>query len=71
MSGRSDGELFTNDEPEGRFRDLPPREAPRPVYQITVQAGPGVDETRALRHLLKALLRRLSLRCVDIRRVDP
>lgn len=59
-------------EPEGRFRSWsPPKASERPVYRLSVRAEPGVDETRALRWLLKGMLRRLGLRCVDIRREPP
>jgi hypothetical protein len=51
-------------EPEGRFADLP--KAERPVYRLLVQAEPRVDEVRALRSLLKTMLRGYGLRCVSI-----
>lgn len=57
---------MSRDEPEGMFRDAP-RPIERPVYEITVRAGPGVDDTRALRHALKAMLRRFRLQCIDIK----
>jgi hypothetical protein len=56
-------------EPEGRFSDLPA--AARPVYILTLRAEPGVDDTRALRALLKAALRRYGLRCLSIDRAPP
>jgi hypothetical protein len=62
-------------EPVGRFTDLPdaPRvkAADRPIYKLSVRAEPGVDGIRALRWLLKSMLRRHGLRCVDIRREPP
>ena len=39
----------------------------RPRYVLTLQARPGVDPIRALRWLLKRLLRQYGFRCVDIR----
>lgn len=68
MSGRS----FHEAEPEGRFTDVPLVPAPdRPVYKLSVRAERGVDEIRALRWLLKSMLRRFGLRCLDIRREPP
>jgi|GEM_PF-6551884 len=78
MSGRvrttlaDDGDLAC--EPEGRFSDAPhdhPSAADRPVYKLSVRGEPGVDEIRALRWLLKSMLRRFGLRCIDIRRDPP
>jgi hypothetical protein len=40
--------------------------AERPVYQLRVRGEPGVDEIRALRALLKSMLRRFGLRCLSI-----
>lgn len=57
-------------EPEGLFRDLTPaapKASERPIYEITVRAEPGVDDTRALRHALKSMLRRFGLFCIDIK----
>lgn len=75
MSGRDRfGRSFFRppDEPVGRFSDLPlVPAASRPVYKLSVRAEPGVDEIRALRWLLKSMLRRFGLRCVDIRREPP
>lgn len=66
-------------EPEARFRDLPPVDsepavlqphyAPasdRQLFELTVRAEPGEDEIKALRALLKAMLRRFGLRCINI-----
>lgn len=56
-------------EPEGRFSDLKPDYVPaseRQQFRLTVRAEPGVDEMRALRALLKTMLRRFGLRCIDI-----
>jgi hypothetical protein len=59
-------------EPEGRFSDAPRLSASeRPVYKLSVRGEPGVDEVRALRWLLKGMLRGFGLRCVDIRREPP
>ena len=55
-------------EPEARFRDL--EAAERPVYQLQVRAEPGVDENRALRWLLKSMLRRFGIKCLSIVRVQ-
>lgn len=52
-------------EPEGRFADARPA-SERPVYRILVRAEPGVDEIKALRFLLKYMLRQQKLRCVSI-----
>lgn len=41
----------------------------RPVYRIEVRPEPGADDIRALRHALKALLRRFRLRCLSIAEV--
>jgi hypothetical protein len=70
MSGRY-LHLPAVDEPEGRFTDVPPPAADRPVYKLLVRAEPGVDGVRALRWLLKGMLRRFGLRCLDIRREPP
>jgi hypothetical protein len=43
----------------------------RPVYVLKVQALPNVDADRAIRALLKVLLRRLGLHCVGIEVVEP
>ena len=45
--------------------------ADRPVYHLQVRAEPGVDEVRALRFLLKSMLRRFGLRCVAIEPTFP
>lgn len=52
-------------EPKGRFADLKASE--RPTFNLLVRAEPGVDETRALRHLLKAMLRGYGVRCLSIK----
>lgn len=54
---------------EGRFSDLPAEHAPaseRQVYTLRVRAEPGINETHALRHLLKAMLRAWGIRCLSI-----
>lgn len=59
---------------EGRFTDLPPAPerkpaAERPVYVLRIRAEPGVsktDETHALRHALKGMLRHHRFRCLSI-----
>lgn len=54
-------------EPEGLFRDpSPPKASERPVYRMLVRGEPGIDETRALRALLKVMLRRFGLRCTSL-----
>ena len=61
-------------EPVGRFSDWrPPRPkaVERPVYKLSVRGEPGIDEVKALRFLLKSMLRRFGLRCVSIRREPP
>jgi hypothetical protein len=42
----------------------------RPIYILRLQALPNVDADRAIRRLLKVLLRRLGLRCIAIQ-VEP
>jgi hypothetical protein len=42
----------------------------RPVFTIRIRAEPGVDPIRALRALLKVMLRRLALRAVDAHEDD-
>jgi hypothetical protein len=43
------------------------RHDPATVFVIKLQAGPGTDSIRALRALLKILLRRFGLRCLSAR----
>jgi hypothetical protein len=38
----------------------------RPTFTITFRPEPGVDASRALRHLLKYSRRRFGLRCVAV-----
>jgi len=38
----------------------------RPIFILRIRAEPRVDTTRALRWLLKSILRQLGLRCVSI-----
>lgn len=40
----------------------------RPIFVIRVRAEPGVDPTRALRWLLKMMLRRLGLKALSVER---
>lgn len=58
---------------EGRFSDVAPVErkpaSERPVYVLRIRAEPGVgksEETHALRHALKAMLRRYRFCCLSI-----
>lgn len=53
-------------EPEARFRDL--EAAERPVFKLLVRAEPRVDEIRALRWLLKTMLRGYGIRCLSVTR---
>lgn len=61
-------------EPEGLFSDpqrerAPPRE--RAVWTLTLRPEPGIDEkreVRAMRWLLKSLLRRFGFRCLSASR---
>jgi hypothetical protein len=43
----------------------PSRQRPRPVYLLRLESRRG-DDIRRLRWLLKALLRRLGLRCISL-----
>jgi hypothetical protein len=38
----------------------------RIIYVLKLRALPGVDAIRALRHVLKRLLRQYGLRCVSV-----
>jgi len=42
----------------------------RPVYVLRLQALPNVDADRAIKRLLKVLLRQLGLKCIAIE-VEP
>lgn len=55
-------------EPEGRFRDL--EAAERPTFKLLVRAEPRVDGIRALRWLLKGMLRGYGLRCLSVTEVN-
>jgi hypothetical protein len=71
MSGRA---FWEADEPVGRWSDAPTEPvsaADRPVWKLSVRAEPGVHDIRALRALLKRLLRTFGFRCVDISREPP
>jgi hypothetical protein len=46
------------------------RGLPRPVFVLKLRAEPGADGIRSLRWALKALLRRLKLRCIDLRQIE-
>jgi hypothetical protein len=41
----------------------------KPIYLLKLQAAPGSEGIRALRWLLKALLRRYGLRCISVEEV--
>jgi hypothetical protein len=41
----------------------------KPVYLLKLEGEPGDDGIKALRFLLKVLLRRFGLRCVSIEEV--
>lgn len=41
----------------------------RPRYQLTLTPLPGVDAIRALRWILKSVLRRHGMRCISIEEV--
>jgi hypothetical protein len=43
----------------------------RPVYLLRVRAEPGRHSLHALRAVLKALLRRHGLRCIELREEAP
>jgi hypothetical protein len=43
----------------------------RPTYVLRLQALPNVDADRAIRRLLKVLLRQLGLRCIAIEVIEP
>jgi hypothetical protein len=45
--------------------------SPSPVFQIQLQARPGIDGIRDLRGFLKLALRRFQLRCIDLRELPP
>jgi hypothetical protein len=38
----------------------------RPTFTLTFRPEPGVDASRALRHLLKFVRRRFGLRCIAV-----
>ena len=41
-----------------------------PTYIVKLQPAPGSDDIRALRWVLKVLLRRFQIRCLSIERED-
>jgi hypothetical protein len=45
--------------------DRGPRPSERPTYALELRAEPGVDAVRALRAVLKNMLRRYGLRCIS------
>jgi hypothetical protein len=47
------------------------RREPAAVFVIKLQAAPGTDSIRALRALLKILVRRFGLRCLSAREEQP
>lgn len=67
---------MTGPEPEGRFSDWPRDDHPvaaadRPIWKLSLRAEPGINPIRALRWILKSVLRQHGMRCVDIRREPP
>jgi hypothetical protein len=48
-----------------------PPKAERPTFRLVLRAEPGVDAVHALRHALKALLRRFGLRSISCEREQP
>lgn len=54
------------DEPEGIFKG--PSADERPVYKLLIRAEPRVDVDRALRAVLKNMLRGYGLRCLSVTR---
>jgi hypothetical protein len=47
------------------------RHKPPPAFVVELHAEPGIDGIRSLRALLKIASRRLGLRCVDVRELQP
>jgi hypothetical protein len=43
----------------------------RPTFRLLLRPEPGVDPTRALRRLLKALLRTFGFKCLSVEEVPP
>lgn len=43
----------------------------RQIFVLRIRALPGVDAIRALRFVLKSLLRRYGFRCLDVRAEKP
>jgi hypothetical protein len=39
---------------------------PRPIFTLQIEGKPGTDGIRALRWLLKTLLRQHGFRCLDV-----
>jgi hypothetical protein len=48
-----------------------PPPSPRPTFRLLLRAERGVDGVRALRSLLKVMLRRFGLRCISVEEVRP
>ena len=44
--------------------------AVRPRFTLTIEASPDVDAIKALRFVLKKLLRQYGFRCLAVREVD-
>jgi hypothetical protein len=44
---------------------------PRPIFTLRVEGKPGADNIRALRWLLKSLLRQHGFRCLDVSECEP
>ena len=47
------------------------QERERGLFLLTLRPEPGVDPIKALRHVLKNLLRRYGLKCVDLQELKP
>jgi hypothetical protein len=43
--------------------------APRPKFMLTIEPLPHVDAIKALRFVLKRLIRQYGFRCTDIREI--
>ena len=43
----------------------------RGAFVLTLRPLPGVDPIRSLRWVLKGLLRRHGMRCIDLREIKP
>jgi len=45
------------------------RSEPRPTFTLRLEGKPGADNIKSLRWVLKRLLRRYGLKCLDAREV--